>query len=85
MFLPLLLCISLCSPRGFVEVKVCELVTLGSLDPRWCSLDLLWSRPFVASWDLLWSLGSSQSFCELCLKIVVKAPDSALKDSDSGR
>ena len=33
----------------------CELVTLGSLDPRRCSCDLLWSRPFVASWDLLWS------------------------------
>ena len=68
-----------------MEVKVRELVTLGSLDPRRCSCDLLWSRPFVAFWDLLWSLGRSQSFCGLCLKIVVKAPDSALKDSDSGR
>jgi hypothetical protein len=27
----------------------CELVTLGSLDPRRCSCDLLWSTPFVAS------------------------------------
>ena len=32
--LAIALCIGLCSPRGFVEVKVCELVTLGSLDPR---------------------------------------------------
>ena len=35
--------------RGFMEVKVRELVTLGSLDPRRCSCDLLWSTPFVAS------------------------------------
>ena len=27
-------CIGLLSPRGFLEVKVRELVTLGSLDPR---------------------------------------------------
>ena len=27
-------CIGLLSPRGFVEVKIRELVTLGSLDPR---------------------------------------------------
>ena len=32
--LAIALCIGLCSPRGFAEVKVCELVTLGSLDPR---------------------------------------------------
>ena len=54
MLLPLLLCIGLLSPRGFVEVKFCELVTLGSLDPR----RLLWRlRPFVAAWEhpiLLW-------------------------------
>ena len=43
-------CIGLLSPRGFVEVKVRELVTLGSLDPRRCSYDLLWSR-------LLWLVG----------------------------
>ena len=30
-------CIGLLSPREFVELKVCELVTLGSLDPRRCS------------------------------------------------
>ena len=49
MFLPLLLCIGLCSARGFVEVKVRELVTLGSLDPR----RLLWRlRPFVVTWEL---------------------------------
>ena len=47
--LPLLLCIGLLSPRGFVEVKIVKLVTLGSLDPRRCSSDLLWSTPFVAS------------------------------------
>ena len=29
-----LCCIGLLSPRGFVEVKVCELVTLGSFDPK---------------------------------------------------
>ena len=68
MFLPLLLCIGLLSPRRFVEVKVCELVTLGSLDPR----------RFVV-------LGSSQSFCGLCSKLVVRDPDSALKDSDKER
>ena len=62
MFLHLLLCIGLLSPRRFVEVKVRELVTLGSLDPR----RLLWrvtpfvasgafcggARPFVAAWEL---------------------------------
>ena len=74
--------IGLLSPRGFVKVKNVSLLLLGR---RRCSCDLLWSRPFVASWDLLCSLESSQSFCGLCLKIVVKAPDSALKDSDSGR
>ena len=63
----------------------CELVSLGSLDPRRCSCDLLWSRPFVASWDLLWSLGSSQSFCGLCLKIVVRDSISAQKEINSGR
>ena len=42
-------CIGLLSPRGFVEVKVRELVTLGSLGPR----RLLWRlRPFVATWEL---------------------------------
>ena len=85
MFLHVLVCIGLLSPRRFVEVKVCELVTLGSLDPILCSWDLLWSRPFVASWDLLWSLGSSQSFCGLCLKIVVRDSISAQKEINSGR
>ena len=44
--LPLLLCIGLLSPRGFVEVKVRELVTLGSLDPRRC-LRFVVPNPFV--------------------------------------
>ena len=57
-------CIGLLSPRGFVEVKVRELVTLGSLDPRRCSCDLLWLRPFVVTWELpilLWVV--PQDFC----------------------
>ena len=76
MLLPFAFGASVCSPREFVEVKIRELVTLGSLDTR----RLLWRlRPFVATWELpilLWVV---------CLKIVVKAPDSTLKDSDSGR
>ena len=52
--LAIALCIGVLSPRRFVEVKVSELVTLGSLDPR----RLLWQvRPFVAAWEhpiLLW-------------------------------
>ena len=56
-------------------MKVCELVTLGSLDPRGHCGDL----------DLLWSLGSSQSFCGLCLKIVVRDSISAQKEINSGR
>ena len=31
-------CIGLLSPRGFVEVKVCELVTLGSLTLDGCGV-----------------------------------------------
>ena len=75
-------CIGLLSPRGFVEVKVRELVTLGSLDPR----RLLWRvAPFVAVQGLLWPLGSSRSFCGLCLKFVVRDSISAQKEINSGR
>jgi hypothetical protein len=80
--LPLLLCIGLLSPRRFVEVKVREFVTLGSLDPR----RLLWRvAPFVAVQGLLWPLGSSRSFCGLCLKFVVRDSISAQKEINSGR
>ena len=54
----------------------CELVTLGSMDPRrllwpaFCGQDLLWSRPFVVTWEppiKLWvcasRLGSPQLSC----------------------
>ena len=82
MLLPLLLCIGLLSPRRFVEVKVREFVTLGSLDPR----RLLWRvAPFVAVQGLLWPLGSSRSFCGLCLKFVVRDSISTQKEINSGR
>ena len=89
--LPLLLCIGLLSPRGFVEVKIVSSLLLGrwTLDGvlvTFCGQRLLWRvAPFVAVQGLLWPLGSSRSFCGLCLKFVVKAPNSVLNDSDSGR
>ena len=75
-------------------MKVRELVTLGSLDPR----RLLWHlTPFVAVETFCGQgllclvgtfcgpLGSSQSFCGLCLKIVVRDSISAQKEIISGR
>ena len=42
-------------------------------------------RPFVAGWDLFWSLGSSQYFCGLCFKIVVRDSISVQKEINSER
>ena len=84
-FLPLHFVASVCSlHKDSWKWKFVSLLLLGhwTLDG---DCDLLWSRPFVASWDLLWSLGSSQSFCGLCLKIVVRDSISAQKEINSGR
>ena len=58
------------SSLGFPLGKLRHLVVLTCL--------LLLCSRFVV-------LGSTQSFCGLSLKFVVRAPDSALKDSNSGR
>ena len=89
--LPLLLCIGLLSPRGFVEVKIVSLLLLGrwTLDGvlvTFCGQRLLWRvAPFVAVRGLLWPLGSSRSFCGLCLKIVVTDSISVQKEINSER
>ena len=59
MLLPFAFGASVCSPRGFVEVIVRELVTLGSLDPR----RLLWRlMPFVAVEAFCGYLGAPNPF-----------------------
>ena len=63
----------------FVSLLLLGRWTLDGVLVTFCGQGLLWPA------DLLWSLGSTQSFCGLSLKIVVRAPDSALKESDSGR
>ena len=63
-------CIGLLSPRRFVDVKIVSLLLLG----HW-TLD-----------GVVVILGASNSVVDACPKLSgVKAPDSVLKDSDSGR
>ena len=72
-------------------MKIVSLLLLGrwTLDGdlvTFCGQRLLWRvAPFVAVRGLLWPLGSSRSFCGLCLKFVVRDSISAQKEINSGR